>query len=235
MLSWLSLEGLKTLFSKISLKGILIAIVLALAAFGVYKAYDWALERGEAKQAATDKKVIDDLNGKVTQANKERDAAIKLRDDYIAQYNNWRDTTKAAQDKAIEDQKATIAQLNKQLEKLPVMQKDNERLQHEVSKYITASTDRECMLPLGLVRLYNQSVLPEASAPGYLTAGTGPQPDDGKASGITCSDFAGVFLFNNNEAVARGVILDQWHTWWTNYSGELSEAAKAAAAAIPKE
>lgn len=235
MFSWLTLESVKALFSKFSLKGILIAIVLAIAAFGVWKAYDWALDRGKAEQAQTDKKTIDGLNQKVTEADNARDAAIKLRDEYIAQYNTWRDGTKAAQDQLIEDQKATIAQLNKELDKIPAIQQANTRLQNEVSKYISAATDRSCIVPLGLVRLHNQSLLPETSSPDYLAAGTGPRSDDGAPSGITCSDFASVIVFNNGEAVTRGIILKQWDTWWDKYSASLDAAAKAEAAAIPKE
>lgn len=235
MFSWLTLESVKALFSKFSLKGILITIALAIAAFGVWKAYDWARDNGKAEQAQTDKKTMDELHDQVVQLTSDRDAAIKLRDTYIAEYNNWRDTTKAAQDKTIEDQKATIAQLNKELDKIPAIQQANTRLQNEISKYISAATDRSCIVPLGLVRLHNQALLPETSSPDYLTAGTGPRSDDGAPSGITCSDFASVLVFNNGEAVTRGIILKQWDTWWDKYSASLDAAAKAEAAAIPKE
>jgi hypothetical protein len=217
------------IMSKVSLKGFLILIALCSCSYLGYEGYNWIYNRGAAHQlTAIDQPKID--TAVKAQAKAEADKAA-----YVQTYNDWITTTNASNAALIAQQKATIDKLQTQANQLPALVQANEKLKHEITSYISAQVDAACVLPVGFVRLYNSSV--QADSP----AGTGTDVpaslagNDASPSGIACSVMASVLLDNTNEAVIRGKLLGMWQTWYAENSANFNAAAKAKAAAIPKE
>lgn len=223
---------IKNLVGKISfgswVRIIGIVIALGSVAYCGYRLYNAILERGAAQQLTLD-------TPRIEKAEKAAKEAIANRDLYVGQYNTWLATTDKTNKELIAQQEKTIAELRTKAAELPALTQANERLKREIAKHIDAKVDAACVLPVGFIRLYNQSAQADAPAGRYPDVPERLAGNDAAPSGVACSTMAGILLDNTNEAVQRGRILTLWQTWYTENAANFDAAARAKAAAIPKE
>jgi hypothetical protein len=96
----------------------------------------------------------------------------------------------------------------------------------EVTKYVTAKADSQCVVPAGAVSLFNAPLSPEV--PGLPTS----EPGDVDApTGVALSTVISVAASNNDECVARGEVIDKWQKWYA-FEAKLWKATKDS---MPKE
>lgn len=192
---WSTVKGA---FGKLSAKQWLILLSTIALALGLWRFHQWSYSGGQTAQKAADAAAI-----KAAQ-----DELKTFKDAYLS----WDRQSKQAQEDLQKKNAALSEQLSAEEAKSKALAALKEKvLIREIPKYIPASAD--VGLPVGFVRLYNDSLSTAASGKdGQLSVGA--IPDAGAPSGLTLASAAPVVVANNAEAVHRGDLIDLWQTWY---------------------
>lgn len=178
----------------------------------------------DPKIAALNLKVKD-----LTDAVNERDGVI---DAARQTSNNQAKAYKDARTQQDLDHKAVLAAVTKKLNTAVANEtRLKEKYDASIKNYVTPTADANCTVPVGFIRLYNES----SQVPGTADPTSPSNPprvpssgfeDASAPSGIALSTIAGAVAFNNTEAIARGDLLEAWRSW---YAGAFQAWQKAVA------
>lgn len=217
--------GFSKILGKITFKGVMIFLAIVAVLLCGWGTYNWIHDRGAASRDGEVKTLTDD-----------RDKAVSQYQKYKGEYEEWVRTTKNAKEQFIREQAATIDQLEKDLETARASSTKKEVIYRDVTKYIPAQLGDTTFMPVGFVRLWNDSL--EGSGSGEASPGNGISfgsfGADGNPSSVTLSEFSKVAGWNNDEAVQRGVIIRSWQKWYRDTKHNFDEAQRKAAEAIPQ-
>jgi hypothetical protein len=209
--------------------------VLGLLAYGQWHFYDWSYARGVASQT----KAMDTLKGKMAALQKDDDATHTSLNGWISKYNQFVKDS----DKTIGDLKlsfaSTEADLTKQLQATQTaLDAKNKELINETQKYVTASADAHCTIPLGFVQLYDLSIEGIGATPGTTSASAlalaqPPFATVDFPSGLSLSDVTSVIVINNAAAVTNRNLVIGWQQWWNSVKADYQKAQQSASASLP--
>lgn len=214
----------KWLLSKLTLRNIAILIALLAIAYGQYRFYNWAQDR----QYAEDKVIIDKVTG-------ERDAAKNKFETYRTAFKQWVFTSETARLNLIKENKAYVAGVEARLKKSEQDRAELKRkLKDAIADAIPPAVDYD--LPRGFVRVWSLSYQGESGTATAEETGVayGLGEDAGRASGLRLSRFTAIGVDNNQECVARGQIIREWHAWYYHHKDLFEKAQAEADAAQPK-
>lgn len=178
--------------------------ILAAVSWSGYKGYNWIYDRGASSRDA-----------EVTKLTGERDTAVANYDTYKGEYDTWIRTTKKAQEQYLKEQFADLEARQKRLTEAEAAARNKPTQIKEVIKYVPAEVDANYKLPVGFVRLYNDSIQGAATGTNAITGlPQGQFFDVGEASGIALSQFGQIAASNNAECVLRGKVIEEWQGWY---------------------
>lgn len=202
---------------------VLSLLMLGGAIYGGYKVYNWVYERGATSRDA-----------EVAEANRLKKEAVDNYDRYKGQYDNWVANTKNANEQYIKEQLADIAARQGRLEEAEKAARNKPATIQEVIKYVPAEVDAAYRLPVGLIRLYNDTL--QGTTGSYSGTGLpgGVQVDAGEASGTTMSQFGQVAAFNNTECVVRGKVIEEWQGFYEVNKAKFDALLKQQRETAPK-
>ncbi len=217
--------GFTKILGKITFKGVMIFLAIVVVLLCGWGTYNWIFDRGAKSRDV-----------EVTTLTGQKDKAVADYEKYKGEYEEWVRTTKNAKEQFIREQAATIEQLQTDLAKARESSSKKEVIYRDVTKYIPAQIGDTTFMPVGFVRLWNDTL--EGSGSGEASPGNGISfgtfGPDGAASSVTLSEFSKVAGWNNDEAVQRGVIIRSWQKWYTDTKHQFTEAQRKAAEAIPR-
>lgn len=213
MPAWFALSTLKSFFQSLTVKNVLAVILVLFVAFGLYKGYRFAYERGYASRN-------DEVALLKAQLLKERQKVAALTT-----------ASQIAEEKFKSQQTVLQQQLEQQKKQLQEQAHKREVVIREIPKYISVEDDRHCVIPVNFGLLHNQSIEGAStdSQTGLSDTAAGQR---GTPSSLTLSEYAAVALYNNSEAVRRGKIIEQWEQWYDQSKAQFDQAQQAAAEAI---
>lgn len=201
-ITWIA--GLKKAWDFVTPRNIAVLIATILLCIGLYKVYNWVWDRGH-----------DSRNEEVAQIAKERDEAVAKYDQYKGEYDKWIANTKKAQEQYLKEQLADVAARQARLEQAEKDARNKPTTIKEVIKYVPAQVDATYRLPVGLVRLYGESLQGRpAGADSFVELPQGLGLNVGDASGLAVSEFGRIAAFNNAECVVRGAVIREWQDWY---------------------
>lgn len=209
----IALAVLRGIFSKTGLKFLGIAIVLAIIGGFLHHEYSVFYQRifdaGVAQQA----KVTDQWKTKTAQAQAQSVKDKAQLQTYVASYNKYVHDTKLQQAALVAKQQVIVADLKAKIAGINHQLASAKRLNSEINNYISPANDVSCIIPTGMLLLYNQSLQDSTPAGGFLT----PRPSYAFApSGVSCRTFASYLVLNNAAAVQYRSLLIQWQVWYTS-------------------
>lgn len=203
-------------------------LLLAVLLWTGYKGYNWIYDRGYEKKGAEVKEQIDTLTG-------ERNHAVNRYNTYKGEYDNWVATTKGAQERINEEQAVRLAETEKRLAAAELAARNKPVTIKEVIKYVPVEVDNAYRLPVGLVRLYRESIEGRSAAPDSVAGvPAGQWPDAGEASGLTVSQFGQIAAANNAECVVRGKVIEEWQIWYDQNAADFARFRDWQKATAPK-
>ncbi len=196
---------------------------------GGYKTYNFIYDRGAAHQLLVDTATI-------KAAQKERDSAVTARDTYIASYNRWVADTKAAQADAVAKQAVDKAASDKILAEAKTNLANKEKTINELRNLVNQDLGN-IRLPGSVVRLWNLSLegsATDASELGTALAGSSIGADTAQTD-VTLFDLLEAGLYNNSEAVQRGIIIERWQSYYSSNQKIFHDHEKTLKESAPKE
>jgi hypothetical protein len=180
-------------------------------AIALWYGYNWSYERGAAsrnpeivalkaeKKAMQDQ--VDDLNARI---KRQQDAFTLATNGLKAELATVRtDLTKKLDDA---ERRAKIVRVK------------------EVPVYVTAKADAACTVPVGFVRLHNESADHYPAQPTAPLPGSGP-PDVDAPSGVALSTIASTVRDNYAECNARWEVIEAWQSWYGKAKGAYDRAS----------
>lgn len=202
---------------------------------GLYMVYDAIYDRGYGVGQKDEKEAhAEEMARMQTALNEAVEARTKAEAElkgYKDSYDAWYTTTRVENERLAQQNAALAARLQVRLIAAEERARRYKELADDIQQFIPASADT--YLPYGFVSLYNLSLeAPSAAAVDQLSFGTAGNV--GAPSPVTLSQFASVSIWNNAEAVQRGVIIQQWQDWYANAKQNFDEAQQRAAEAIPR-
>ena len=208
------------------------AVLLLIGIYMIYDAiYDRAYAAGQKDQKELSAGEVAAANKARDDANKDKEAAQAELKTYKDTYDLWYRTTRVENERIAKENAELAARLRTRLVAAEERARRYKELADDIQKYIPASADT--YLPLGFVSLYNLSLeAPSAAAVDQLSFGA--EGNVGTLTPVTLSQFASVSVWNNAEAVRRGVIIRQWQEWYTENKKNFDEAQQRAAENIPR-
>ena len=217
-------------WSKLSIKAIAVFIVLALLGYGAHRGYQAILERGIAIGVAQQAKVTDQWKTKAEKAEAQSVKDKADRQAYVDKYNLYVAQTKQQQTDLATKQQGIVDALNRKIASINQQLTKAKELNRDIGKYISPSNDIACVMPTGMLLLYNRSLQDSAAARGFLA----PSSSYAYApSGVPCSTFAGIFVDNNAAAAQYRSLLIQWQSWYNDNQAALTAYFEANRAATP--
>lgn len=221
-ITWIA--GLKKAWDFVTPRNIAVLIATILLCIGLYKVYNWVWDRGH-----------DSRNEEVAQITKERDEAVAKYDKYKGEYDKWIANTKKAQEQYLKEQLADVAARQARLEQAEKDARNKPTTIKEVIKYVPAQVDATYRLPVGLVRLYGESLQGRpAGADSFVELPQGLGLNVGDASGLAMSEFGRIAAFNNAECVLRGAVILEWQDWYKVNKAKFDALQKQQADSAPK-
>lgn len=175
-----------------------------------YKGYNWIWDRGYDKHAQ-------ETAAEITRLTGERDTAVTNYNAYKTEYDEWVRTTKKAQEQYLREQLADLAARQARLDQAEADFRKKPATIKEVIKYVPVEVDASYRLPVGLVRLYGETLQGSPAQPGSHSGADVPQGnaiDVGEASGLAVSQFGLIAAQNNAECVLRGKVIEEWQGWY---------------------
>ncbi len=176
--------------SKLGAYSLIALVVLSAAAYENHHI--------KAVQKAEDKVVSDKeeakLNGVIAQLKKQ------IQDQNDANAKAMQDLKEASD--------ATIHAVQSDLDAERAKKQKVQIVTKEVTKYVTAKADNECIITDGFVWMHNVSLRQSASL-----ADSAPRTPDA-ATGIKISDVATTIRDNYAECEERGVVIEGWQKWY---------------------
>lgn len=225
-----ALNILRWFWSQLSVKSIAIVLVLAVVAYGGYRGYHAILNQGIAQGVAQQAKVTAQWQAKAEKAEAQSTKDKAELKTYKDSYNQYVADTIQQQSALAAKQRLIVADLNQQIDQIQRQLAKTQEMNNDISNYISAANDVACVIPTGLLLLYNRSLQDSAPAGGFLA----PSPGYAHAaSGVSCSTFAGYLIDNNATAVQSRSLLIQWQRWYTANASALADYVKANHAALP--
>ena len=208
------------------------AILLLIGIYMVYDAiYDRAYAAGQEDQKGLSAGEVAAANARAADAEKAKKTAESTLATYKASYDEWDRTTRVVNERIAKENAELAARLRTRLVAAEERARRYKELADDIQNYIPASADT--YLPLGFVSLYNLSLeAPSTAAVDQLSFGT--EGNVGTLTPVTLSQLASVSVWNNAEAVRRGVIIRQWQEWYVENKQNFEEAQQRAAEAIPR-
>lgn len=204
-------------------------ILAGLCVWGGKQGYDWIHDRGMSQQAALDTKQISTLT-------KERNDAVTQYTSYKGEYDTWVRDTKTAKQEFDSEQADRLKSTEVKLTEALAQAKSKQIVIKEVIRYVPAEVDATYKLPLGFMRLYNQSLEGKARTDAIFGDLSRSYPyDAGVSSTITMSQFATLASQNNAECVVRGEIIQAWQTWYVGAKTSYEKAQKIQFDSAPAE
>lgn len=202
---------------------VLSLLMLGGAVYGGYKVYNWVYDRGAASR-----------DPEVAEAQRLQKEAEDNYKRYKGEYDNWVANTKNANEQYIKEQLADIAARQGRLDEAEKAARNKPATIQEVIKYVPAEVDAAYRLPVGLIRLYNDTL--QGTADAYSGTGIpgGFQVDAGEASGTTMSQFGQVTAFNNTECVLRGKVIEEWQGFYEVNKAKFDALLKQQRETAPK-
>ncbi len=221
-ITWIA--GLKKAWDFVTLRNIAYLAGLIVLVFALYKTYNWVYERGH-----------DSRNEEVATLVKERDDAVAKYNQYKGQYDKWVANTKNAQEQYLKEQLADVAARQLRLDEAEKAARNKPTTIKEVIKYVPAQVDATYRLPVGLVRLYGESLQGRpAGADSFVELPQGLGLNVGDASGLAMSEFGRIAAFNNAECVLRGAVILEWQDWYKVNKAKFDALQKQQADSAPK-
>ncbi|QVD49260.1 hypothetical protein LUCX_190 [Xanthomonas phage vB_XciM_LucasX] len=181
--------------------GLVVVLVVA------YKGYNWVYDRGAA---AKEKELIALVNSKEA----ERKEAVDNYNRYKGEYDAWVGNTKKAQEQYLKEQLADLAERQRRLEEAEKAARNKPTTIKEVIKYVPAEVDATYRLPVGLVRLYGETLQGQPAPGSSAELSGGNAINVGAPSGLAVSQFGYIAAFNNAECVVRGEVIAEWQDWY---------------------
>lgn len=221
-IAWLA--ALKKAWEYVTPRNIAYLVSAALLAFVLYKAYNWSFDRGH-----------DSRNEEVTLLEKERKDAVDRYEKYKGTYDNWVANTKKANEQYLKEQLADVAARQARLEEAEKAARNKPTTIKEVIKYVPAQVDATYRLPVGLVRLYGESLQGRpTSSNSFPELSQGVSLNVGEASGLAMSQFGRIAAFNNAECVVRGAVILEWQDWYEVNKAKFEALQKQQVDSAPK-
>lgn len=202
---------------------VLSLLMLGGAVYGGYKVYNWVYDRGAASR-----------DPEVAEAQRLQKEAEDNYKRYKGEYDNWVANTKNANEQYIKEQLADIAARQGRLDEAEKAARNKPATIQEVIKYVPAEVDAAYRLPVGLIRLYNDTLQGTAGAYSGTGIPGGFQVDAGEASGTTMSQFGQVTAFNNTECVLRGKVIEEWQGFYEVNKAKFDALLKQQRETAPK-
>ena len=198
-------------------------LMLGAAIYGGVKVYNWVYDRGAASR-----------DPEVAEAQRLQKEAEDNYKRYKGEYDNWMANTKKANEQYIKEQLADLDARQKRLTEAETAARNKPATIQEVIKYVPAEVDAAYRLPVGLIRLYNDTL--QGTTGTYSGTGLpgGFQVDAGEASGTTMSQFGQVAAFNNTECVLRGKVVEEWQDWYSVNKAKFDALQKQQQETAPK-
>lgn len=172
-----------------------------------YGAYAWAYARGEASRAPEVLRLTNERNEARGLLAEARETAKRQ----ATAHATALDGLKAAQAKTLEEMTAKLDKSEAKAKKL------KERLDAQVTDYISPKADAACIVPVGFVRFHNLSAEGGASTSGTAQGLTipGSRPADAdNPSGVALSTITRVVSSNYAECQARLEVVEAWQSWY---------------------
>lgn len=220
-IAWLPL--LKKAWEYVTPRNIAYLVGAVLLSFVLYKGYNWIYDRGH-----------DSRNGEVAQLEKDRKEAVDQYTLYKGQYDNWIANTKKAQEQYLKEQLADLAARQARLEQAEKDARNKPTTIKEVIKYVPAQVDATYRLPVGLVRLYGETLQGPATGNSYAELPRGLGLNVGDASGLAVSEFGRITAVNNAECVVRGKVIAEWQSWYVTNKAAFKKFQDQQASTAPK-
>lgn len=203
------------------LKGLIEFAVIGLI---IYGAYSWAYHNGVVAQRLKDAPTIAGLKA-------DKKEAIAELDTFKASFADWKKRSELANKTLVEQNLQLQERLTVNIQKSKNLGIQKEKLQNEINQFISAKEDAACILPVGFVRLFNYAnQAPTSSATDIFPLS--PSTLDATPSGISLSQATNAIIANGNEAVQRGIIIEQWQTWYLETKEQFEQAQRKKAEAI---
>jgi len=216
---------LKKVWDLVTLRNIAYLVGLIVLVFAMYKGYNWVYDRGASSR---DQEVVD--------AQKAQKEAEDKYAEYKGTYDNWVANTKKAQEQYLKEQLADVAARQTRLEEAEKAARNKPTTIKEVIKYVPAQVDATYRLPVGLVRLYGESLQGRpAGSDSFVELPQGLGLNVGDASGLAVSEFGRIAAFNNAECVVRGAVILEWQDWYKVNKAKFDVLQKEQADSAPKE
>ncbi len=216
---------LKKVWDLVTLRNIAYLVGLIVLVFAMYKGYNWVYDRGASSR---DQEVVD--------AQKAQKEAEDKYAEYKGTYDNWVANTKKAQEQYLKEQLADVAARQTRLEEAEKAARNKPTTIKEVIKYVPAQVDATYRLPVGLVRLYGESLQGRpAGSDSFVELPQGLGLNVGDASGLAVSEFGRIAAFNNAECVVRGAVILEWQDWYKVNKAKFDALQKEQADSAPKE
>ncbi len=229
-LTWAGV-GKKLLSALLNPRTWLYLLLLAVVLYSGYKTYSWIYERG----AQSRQQEINTLTEQRDKAIRERNQARAEKAAYAKAWKEFVRNSEEATRQLKEENAATVNRLTARLKTLEKRSQTTRDLAHEIPQYVTPQADSRCVVPVGFVRLFNESIEGQAgtrSADGPLPEGAGG--DAAAPSGLALSQVADAIVYNHDEAVRRGVIIQLWQQWYTESRDQFTKAQQLKADSIPR-
>lgn len=221
-IAWLA--ALKKAWEFVTLRNIAYLAGLIVLIFAMYKGYNWVFDRGASSR---DQEVVD--------AQKSQKDAEDRYEKYKGTYDNWVANTKKANEQYLKEQIADVHARQARLEQAEKDARNKPTTIKEVIKYVPAQVDATYRLPVGLVRLYGESLQGRpARTDSFAELSQGLALNVGDASGLAMSEFGRIAAVNNAECVVRGAVILEWQDWYEVNKAKFDALQKQQVDSAPK-
>lgn len=184
-------------------------VVLAiLIGIGLRHEYNSILDTGIAQGIASEHKKLQPQIDEAKAAQLAAEKRLKL---YKDSYTQWVADAAVAKVLQNQQQKQIVDDLSHKLKVAEQKYRASLQNQKEVERYVTAKADAKCVVPVGFVRMFNESAM---SAGGVAELSASGSTDVDAASGVDLSAVAQAAAANNAQAMYWRSQVIAWQSWY---------------------